>query len=345
MNSDKLEEHDINSFKFEENIFNSNTEHPKKKKNKKSKGIDFVDYAKDKGIEIKLQYEDITPEQTYFKKEKPRKDVNKDNDKNFKKKEDPHPPKKEQKKIFTKPNTNSSNNNNNNNNSTNNNINSVSSNEDNNFYEMNHIFGQNTFNNLENNYSGFNDNNNEPKNNFNMNLANAMAQNQMNFNRQMGQNIQMMGNGKINKFDKMNQNYVQMPINPYQGKMFIQQQMPQDIYNYQAMLYRMNYLASLNQTQNFQLQQQQQQQQQQQLNFFKNYQTSDKEILDTLERQFSPFNLQYDINLREQMNEEGWVPVEFVLQLNKNKFQNVNIQRISSVLDRARSEVVEKNNW
>ena len=44
----------IDNFNFDENIFNTESTTGKKKKNKlkKNKGIDFMDYAKDKGIEI-----------------------------------------------------------------------------------------------------------------------------------------------------------------------------------------------------------------------------------------------------------------------------------------------------
>ena len=49
----------ISNFNFDENIFNTEPSNSKKKKGKlkKNKGIDFMDYAKDKGIEINLQYE------------------------------------------------------------------------------------------------------------------------------------------------------------------------------------------------------------------------------------------------------------------------------------------------
>ena len=50
----------INNFNFDENIFNTEPTTSKKKKGKlkKNKAIDFMDYAKDKGIEINLQYEE-----------------------------------------------------------------------------------------------------------------------------------------------------------------------------------------------------------------------------------------------------------------------------------------------
>ena len=50
----------ISNFNFDENIFNTEPSNSKKKKGKlkKNKGIDFMDYAKDKGIEINLQYEE-----------------------------------------------------------------------------------------------------------------------------------------------------------------------------------------------------------------------------------------------------------------------------------------------
>ena len=50
----------INNFNFDGNIFNTESTTGKKKKNKlkKKKGMDFMEYAKNKGIEINLQYEE-----------------------------------------------------------------------------------------------------------------------------------------------------------------------------------------------------------------------------------------------------------------------------------------------
>lgn len=63
---------EINSFKFEENIFNQTPQEPPKKKGKgkKPKAIDFMDYAQSKGIEINIQYEDVKNQIPYFKDKK-----------------------------------------------------------------------------------------------------------------------------------------------------------------------------------------------------------------------------------------------------------------------------------
>ena len=52
---------EINSFKFEENIFDKEPQEiPKKKgKGKKPKAIDLMEYAESKGIQINIQYEDL----------------------------------------------------------------------------------------------------------------------------------------------------------------------------------------------------------------------------------------------------------------------------------------------
>ena len=63
---------EINSFKFEENIFNKEPQEiPKKKgKGKKPKAIDFMEYAESKGIQINIQYEDKTNQPTFYNKDK-----------------------------------------------------------------------------------------------------------------------------------------------------------------------------------------------------------------------------------------------------------------------------------
>ena len=63
---------EINSFKFEENIFDKEPQEiPKKKgKGKKPKAIDFMEYAESKGIQINIQYEDKTNQPTCYNKDK-----------------------------------------------------------------------------------------------------------------------------------------------------------------------------------------------------------------------------------------------------------------------------------
>ena len=63
---------ELNSFKFDQNIFNQpTTEPPKKKgKGKKPKAIDFMDYAQSKGISINIQYEDKQTQPTFTKDKK-----------------------------------------------------------------------------------------------------------------------------------------------------------------------------------------------------------------------------------------------------------------------------------
>lgn len=63
---------EINSFKFEENIFNQTPQEPPKKKGKgkKPKAIDFMDYAQSKGIEFNIQYEDVKSQTNFFKDKK-----------------------------------------------------------------------------------------------------------------------------------------------------------------------------------------------------------------------------------------------------------------------------------
>ena len=55
-------------------LINKNKKKNKTKANKKNKPIDFMDYAKEKGLDINLQYEETKPPQlqSQFKKEFPK---------------------------------------------------------------------------------------------------------------------------------------------------------------------------------------------------------------------------------------------------------------------------------
>ena len=298
---------EINSFKFEENIFNKvPQEIPKKKgKGKKPKAIDFMEYAESNGIKINIQYEDKTNQPTFYNKDK------KDFSKQFEQKRFRQPYNKDDKRKVedTKKDDNETIDYNafnfNENYSNQRNYDNTSDNYyNNNFYSNSSNTNSNDYSNNYTNYT-------KRKNN---QIAVDLPEQSDIFNSQQNVNKQTMFT-KENKFDKS-----QYAFPREQNMMNYQTMMPNNVFN--PMTMPMNPFIPLHQI----------------------YPVRDEEILDVIEYLFSAKNLNRDIYLRESMDINGWVNAE-VLILHPNrklKIMNVTIDRINNIIDKIGSDYVEK---
>ena len=304
---------EINSFKFEENIFNKEPQEiPKKKgKGKKPKAIDFMEYAEKKGIQINIQYEDKTNQPTFYNKDK------KEFSKQFEQKRTTNRPyNKDDKRKPTSEDTKKNDNE------------KIDYNafkfEDN---YLNHRNYDNTNDNYYNNNFYPNSSNNYDEYNYN-NIYSKKKQNQMAveipeqsdfFNAQQNNIVNNQNKlgmfTKVNKFDKPQYAFPQ----------------DQNIMNFQTMM-RNNVFNQMNMPMNPFIPQHQV------------YPVRDEEILDVIEFLFSAKNLNRDIYLRESMDINGWVNAE-VLILHPNRqlqIMNATLERISNIIDKIGSDYVEK---
>ena len=400
----------INNFNFDENIFNTESTHGKKKKNKlkKNKGMDFMEYAKDKGIEINLQYEEpkqleVPKQQNYYKKdfEKPKYDneqrkrqvydKTKEKEKE-KEKEEILEDKKENdfQEDFFKEKKNKKENNefdnsygkqndyyNNNNNkkffnnykdynydfyNNNDNYNKKRNYYDNNYendYKNNNYYKNNYYNNNNNNYNydnknkNYNNNFENRRNNIAVELPDPInnesnkVHNINNFdnnNKIINDNINQ--NKNINNQNSFQQNKnIQMPINPKMmisiGSNKFDKSNPKPMYpnpfiNPQLMNNYHNQMLNMNLYGNPQLN----------LNpYIPNYniQIRDEDILLLVEQYFSKKNLNNFLELRiEMLKNNGLVPIEFILELNKLKGINVSSEKLCNIIEKIGSDKVGK---
>jgi len=402
----------INNFNFDGNIFNTESTTGKKKKNKlkKKKGMDFMEYAKNKGIEINLQYEEpkqleIPKQQNYFKKdfEKPKYDneqrkistFDKTKEKGKKDKEkktekdDILEDKKDndfQEEFFNEKKNKKENNDDNSYGNQNDNYNNNNNkkffnnhkdynydyynyndnyNKKRNYYDNNHdndYKNSNNYhkNNYYNNIYGFDSKNKNYNNNFE-NKKNNIAielpdpiqnesnknQNGNNFdinNKNINDNINQSKN--INNQNSFQQNkYIQMPINPKTmiplGNNKFDKSNPKLMYpnpflNPQFMNNYHNQLLNMNLYSNTQLN----------INpYVSNYTfpIRDEDILSLVENYFSKKYLNNNLELRLKMlNNEGLVPIEFILELNKLKGINITSEKLCNIIEKIGSDQVGK---
>lgn len=333
--NDPSQMNEINSFKFEENIFNKEPQEiPKKKgKGKKPKAIDFMEYAESKGIKINIQYEDKTNQPTFYNKDK--KDFSRPFDQNRStksyNKEDKRKPKDEDTKKNDieyiegsraqkeKINYNSfkfnddypKQRNFDNNDYYNNNYYNYDSRYKKNYYP--NSSNANTYDDYSNSYY-----NKKTKNQIAVELPDPSEQMQNVYNQQdnmiNNQNKQGMFT-KVNKFDKPQYMFPQE-----QNMMNFNAMMRNNMFNPMAM--PMNPFIPPQQV----------------------YPVRDEEILDVIEFLFSPKNLNRDIYLREAMDINGWVRAEILLlhPSRQLKMMNATVERIINIIDRIGSDYVEE---
>ena len=343
---------ELNSFKFDQNIFNQpTTEPPKKKgKGKKPKAIDFMDYAQSKGISINIQYEDKQTQPTYtkdkkdfskdyskpYEQKKIGKSYNEEGKKDDKKKKNDFEIEVEKDKKrdkveydafndyidnkkydgYYKEKDNYYNNNNYNRNYYNNNNYEYNTGK----YKKNYYDYDNNYDNY-NNYNNYDDYYKKKKNQIAVEVPDPNEQNNnsnSNNNNNKNSNQDKQGFSKVNKFDKPSQK-VDQPFMFPQDPNFI---------NFQAMM-RNNMFNPLAMPVN---------------PFIPPHQTfpiRDEEILDIIEYFFSQKNLNKDIYLRDSMDEEGWVNAEIVIANPRLKPLNLTPERIHTIIDKIGSDFVE----
>lgn len=353
-NKDNPPLNEINSFKFDQNIFNQpTTEPPKKKgKGKKPKAIDFMDYAQSKGISINIQYEDKQTQPSYIKDKK---DFNREFSKPFEQKKSSKPYNEEGKKDDKKGKEKRKNdfeieiekdkkrdnkveydafndyidnknydgyykdkesyyNNNYNRNYYNNNNYEYTNNGK---YKKNYYDYDNNYD-YYNNYNNYDDYNKRKKNQIAVEVPDPSEQNtNINNNKNSNQDKQIFS--KMNKFDKPNQKIEHPFMFPPQDPNFM---------NFQAMM-RNNMFNPLAMPVN---------------PFMAPHQSfpiRDEEILDFIEYFFSQKNLNKDIFLRDSMDEEGWVNAEIVISNPRLKPFNLTPEKIHSIIDKIGSDFVE----
>ncbi len=386
----------INNFNFDENIFNTDSTHGKKKKNKlkKNKGMDFMEYAKNKGIEINLQYEEpkqleVPKQQNYFKKDfekpkydneqrkKPIFDKTKEKEKDKEKEEiledkkdndfqeDFFKDKKIKKENYDFYDNDYYNNNNNkkffnnqkdynyayynNNDNYNKKRNYYDNNYENDYKNNNNYHKNNHYNNYDNKNKNYNNNYENKRNNIAVEIPDPInnesnkVQNINNYDNNINNNIYDNINQNINNQNSFQQNKnIQMPINP---KMMIpigsnkfdnsnlKQVYQNPFLNPQLMNVYQNQMFNMNLYANPQLN----------INpYIPNYNfIRDEDILLFVEKYFSKKFLNYSLDLRLQMlNNEGLVPIEFILELNKLKGINVSSEKLCNIIERIGSDEV-----
>lgn len=327
---------EINSFKFEENIFNKEfQEIPKKKgKGKKPKAIDFMEYAESKGIQINIQYEDKTNQATFYNKDKKEfskpfeqkrtnKPYNKDDKRkpkedNIKKNDieyiEGHRDQKE--KIdynafkFDDNYSNQRNYDNNNN----------YYNNDNDYYDSRYkrnFYPNNNTNNIYEDYNNY----------YNKKIKNQIAV-EIPDPSDLGQNVYGQQNNMMNN---QNKSGMFTKVNKFDKSQYMFPQ-DQNMMNFQAMMMRNNVFNPMAMPMNPFMPPQQ------------IYPVRDEEILDVIEFLFSPKNLNRDIYLRESMDINGWVNAEIVIMhpSRQLKMMNVTLDRIIKIIDNIGSDYVEK---
>ena len=347
----------------------------KSKKNKKKNQIDLFDYAKEKGLEINLQYEDVKPVEFDFQKinlnnnnktnqaynkqsnvePKERKIENKEKEKEINKKNE-----KQKIKENKKDNKNA------NKNIENNYENNEEENDEEKYdnFKYNEIFKGDNNNYKEQNYQNFR---NEDKNYYNNNYNNNKNYyNKKNYNNNY-YNYNDYKNYNNNNYKKKNNIAVEIPDNNFQNAEAQNNQNNNNNVNIQ------NQINNLNNIHNNQINQINIQNnifnQYYQANLMSNYQAemmrmkyfsnmehltsnlyfsefytpiTESGVVGMLDDYLSEKNLNNDLYLRKNMDKEtGNVPLDFILNLNKIKSMNFTEEKMIQLINKVGSDFIE----
>ena len=347
----------------------------KSKKNKKKNQIDLFDYAKEKGLEINLQYEDVKPVEFDFQKinlnnnnktnqaynkqsnvePKERKIENKEKEKEINKKDE-----KKKNKENKKDNKNA------NKNIENNYENNEEENDEEKYdnFKYNEIFKGDNNNYKEQNYQNFR---NEDKNYYNNNYNNNKNYyNKKNYNNNY-YNYNDYKNYNNNNYKKKNNIAVEIPDNNFQNAEAQNNQNNNNNVNIQ------NQINNLNNIHNNQINQINIQNnifnQYYQANLMSNYQAemmrmkyfsnmehltsnlyfsefytpiTESGVVGMLDDYLSEKNLNNDLYLRKNMDKEtGNVPLDFILNLNKIKSMNFTEEKMVQLINKVGSDFIE----
>ena len=347
----------------------------KSKKNKKKNQIDLFDYAKEKGLEINLQYEDVKPVEFDFQKinlnnnnktnqaynkqsnvePKERKIENKEKEKEINKKNE-----KQKIKENKKDNKNA------NKNIENNYENNEEENDEEKYdnFKYNEIFKGDNNNYKEQNYQNFR---NEDKNYYNNNYNNNKNYyNKKNYNNNY-YNYNDYKNYNNNNYKKKNNIAVEIPDNNFQNAETQNNQNNNNNVNIQ------NQINNLNNIHNNQINQINIQNnifnQYYQANLMSNYQAemmrmkyfsnmehltsnlyfsefytpiTESGVVGMLDDYLSEKNLNNDLYLRKNMDKEtGNVPLDFILNLNKIKSMNFTEEKMIQLINKVGSDYIE----
>ena len=347
----------------------------KSKKNKKKNQIDLFDYAKEKGLEINLQYEDVKPVEFDFQKinlnnnnktnqaynkqsnvePKERKIENKEKEKEINKKNE-----KQKIKENKKDNKNA------NKNIENNYENNEEENDEEKYdnFKYNEIFKGDNNNYKEQNYQNFR---NEDKNYYNNNYNNNKNYyNKKNYNNNY-YNYNDYKNYNNNNYKKKNNIAVEIPDNNFQNAETQNNQNNNNNVNIQ------NQINNLNNIHNNQINQINIQNnifnQYYQANLMSNYQAemmrmkyfsnmehltsnlyfsefytpiTESGVVGMLDDYLSEKNLNNDLYLRKNMDKEtGNVPLDFILNLNKIKSMNFTEEKMVQLINKVGSDFIE----
>ena len=363
-----------------DNMFSDEKEASKKnkkksKKNKKKNQIDLFDYAKEKGLEINLQYEDVKPVEFDFQKinlnnnnktnqaynkqsnvePKERKIENKEKEKEINKKNE-----KQKIKENKKDNKNA------NKNIENNYENNEEENDEEKYdnFKYNEIFKGDNNNYKEQNYQNFR---NEDKNYYNNNYNNNKNYyNKKNYNNNY-YNYNDYKNYNNNNYKKKNNIAVEIPDNNFQNAETQNNQNNNNNVNIQ------NQINNLNNIHNNQINQINIQNnifnQYYQANLMSNYQAemmrmkyfsnmehltsnlyfsefytpiTESGVVGMLDDYLSEKNLNNDLYLRKNMDKEtGNVPLDFILNLNKIKSMNFTEEKMIQLINKVGSDFIE----
>ena len=352
----------------------------KSKKNKKKNQIDLFDYAKEKGLEINLQYEDVKPVEFDFQKinlnnnnktnqaynkqsnvePKERKIENKEKEKEINKKNE-----KQKIKENKKDNKNA------NKNIENNYENNEEENDEEKYdnFKYNEIFKGDNNNYKEQNYQNFR---NEDKNYYNNNYNNNNYNNNKNYYNKKNYNNNYYNyndykNYNNNNFKKKNNIAVEIPDNNFQNAEAQNNQNSNNNVNIQ------NQINNLNNIHNNQINQINIQNnifnQYYQANLMSNYQAemmrmkyfsnmehltsnlyfsefytpiTESGVVGMLDDYLSEKNLNNDLYLRKNMDKEtGNVPLDFILNLNKIKSMNFTEEKMIQLINKVGSDYIE----
>ena len=306
----------------EQNVISSSIKNKNQKKSKKNKkAVDFMEYAKDKGINLNIQYEESSKTTDFNKNKKfdNRENFNyrEDNDKN---KEKNYTNKKFDKTENFKKNNKYSDDHvkkyNNSNQNLNNNIGINHNIDQNNFSRpyQNHPMTNNTnfagqsFN-KKKTYQDYNNNNNL-NTNFNKNLP-FNYNKYVNSNQGYIDNNPNMNNLNMNYLNN-NYNYGINQLNNYQNFNFNPEQ----------------FLQNINQ-------------QTDTLNTYPKHNYQEQSILEILEYYLSEKNLNKDFYLRTKIDQEGFVDSKELLTFNRIKSRGLTSENIVEILRDGNSDVIE----
>ena len=353
----------------------------KTKKNKKKNQIDLFDYAKENGLEINLQYEDVKPidfdfqkinlndnnktNQTYNKQsnieQKEKKIENEEKEKEINKK-DKKKKNRENKKENKKDNFMKKVENNYENNEEENNEEKYDN------FKYNEFFENDNNNYKEQNYQNFrNDDKNYYYNN-NIYNNNKNYYNKKNYNNNYYNYNDYKNSYNNNNYKKKNNIAVEIPDNNFQ-----KEETSNNQNNQNNNINIQNQINNLNNIQNNQINQiniqnnifnpiyqanlmSNFQAEIMRMNYFSNMEylnsnlyspnlympMTESSAVEMLEKYFSEKNLNKDLNLRKNMDKEtGNVPLEFILNLEKIKSMNLTEEKISQLINKVGSDRIE----